>query len=672
MRSSKFYLITALLVLSMFSAGKTIAETLPAQEEASGKAIVLAKINVQDAIIVSQEGNTLELSFSINNREGAQSGVKYGVRLVEKLRNGQKAIDEFVYPEVLSVPTNASIHKTIKYTAPATTEGTYYVYVSARNYSGLPLGSIEVGKATFTKQLGTVEILAESCSTEIVRAGSVIENNVSQNTVSKEDKIILSCYIKNNLGDEVLASPIFETRYRTLYGDEVPQLGGDISPVLLRPLEEKLVNLTLPKIVIPQSYITKVYFKTNGVNSNYITMAYTVSGLSATIQNVSLDKNSYKANEEAKIAFFWTSSATKREELTSISLTADIVNSNKRSCIDNPLNTQLAGVGFIEIPVTINKSCDDPEVTIALLDATGKVLDQKALVFEANEKTNLFQGKTGIIAIIILALLVIAGIIIYVKKLKKDDKPKDDNNNTPKSGHIEGAMLAIFFILSMFLIPGGEVKADTIYLDYYVGFPGYPDELTVLEINVNKSIYQPEENITFNAAIVEKVDGVWGRNVTSIDLSASTNERTIDVLKGASDVGSTGVVYFTAPENGGSYSVNYSGVARGQGGSSGTSSFSGSIPYVVPGPTGPNGELRVTVYAKNTSDNKESSDILNIYEGTEVEIRWIVENGRTNTVCSCTYGSKSCGSSAPGVFDHKAGIYMAKESVVFKVECKPN
>lgn len=663
MRLSKFSFIIALLVFSVIFSEKVIAETLPAQEKSESKTIVLAKVNVQDASIVSQEENTLVLSFNINNREGAQSGVKYGVRLVEKIGNQQKTIDEFVYPEILSIPTNSNIPKTIKYTAPASIDGTYYVYISARNYSGLPLGSIEVGKATFTKQLNTVEILAESCSTEIVRAGSVIENNTNQNIVSKEDKIILSCYIKNNLGDEVLTSPIFETRYRTLYGDEVPQLGGDISPVLLRPLEEKLVSLTLPKIVVPQSYITKIYFKTNGVNSNHITMAYTVSGLSATIQNVSLDKNSYKANEEAKISFFWTSSATKREELTSITLEADIVNNNKRSCIDNPLNTQLAGVGFIEIPVTISKACDDPEVTIALLDATGKVLDQKALTFEANEETNLFAGKTGIIAIIVILVLAIIGLAIYLKNMKKKNK---DNNNTSLSGHIEGTMIAILFALALSFIPGGTLSADTIYLDSS-GDCGGPrgcsvsDEYMILNINMYQSTYEPGEPIYVYSAIGDKVPEYSN---SGYFLWATFNGVRQKIVEGDQQIGYIIDSIFTAQQTPGSYSIDYDGYVYGFSGIEEVY-FSGSLPFTVVAPVTV-APMTVEITANNTPGE------ITIKKNDTVDITWSVRNSDGAT-CYCTYdGNKSCGEPSVGNVENHLGYTNIKiiETTVFKLECR--
>lgn len=490
MRLTKIYSIIGLVIFATFFAVNSYAEE--EKPEVEGKTVTLAKVNLQGAKIISQEGNTINISFNLNNREGAQSGVKYGIKLLEIAEGRDMVREEYVYPEILSLPSNSITEKTISFTPSFNIKGEYEVIISAKNYSGLPLGVGNLGKVTFTEQQKTVEIISETCSTFVEKSGNKVPNaNTNTLVVSTNDKIFLNCVIKNNLNENVSITPKYETYLKTLYGEEVLGLPESKENITLRPLEEKSYNFSIPKSNLPQSYLTRISLQNETIKSNNITVSYLISGLSATIQNVSLDKNSYKANEKATISFFWTSSATNKEELTSISLKADIVNKNKRSCIESPINTQMAGVGFIEIPVTISKSCDDPEVTISLLDATGKILDQKALIFEANEKTNLFAGKMGIVAITILVLLVIAGLIIYFRNLKKKDDHHDDNH--PKSGHIEGAMLTILFALVISFIPGGLAKADTYYVtasgvDYYYG-DSYGYGTVIINANLDSSSY---------------------------------------------------------------------------------------------------------------------------------------------------------------------------------------
>jgi len=108
----------------------------------------------------------------------------------------------------------------------------------------------------------------------------------------------------------------------------------------------------------------------------------------------------------------------------------------------------------------------------------------------------------GIIAIIILVLLVIAGLVIYFKNLKKKDDHHDDK---PKSGHIEGAMLAILFALAISFIPGGVVKAETYYVtaggvEYYYG-DSYGYGTVIINANLDSSTYSLGDPIYVDSSI---------------------------------------------------------------------------------------------------------------------------------------------------------------------------
>jgi hypothetical protein len=664
MRSTKNFFIIGLLIFSSLFVGKVSAEM--DKQEAETKPIVLAQINVQDIKIISQEENTLNISFNINNREGAQTGVKYGVRVTTQVDNKQKIVDEYVYDEELSVGENITIEKNIVYTAPAGLEGKYNIYVSVKNYSGLPLGSSKAGEVTFLAKPKMVEIIEETCTSTISGEKKLTSSVSSIMTITKNDRITYSCVVKNNIKETIQVIPVFETHLISLYGEKAPEIPAGDTKIVLRPTEEKIIDFLIPQREIPQSYITKIFVKGENLISNSILASYTVSGLSATIQNVSLDKNSYKANEVAKMAFFWTSSATNREELTSISLKADIVNKNKRSCIDNPINTQMAGVGFIEIPITINRSCDNPEVSIALLDATGKILDQKALIFETNEKFNLFNGSTGIIAISVIVLLIIASLIIYFKNLKK----KDYNDNHPKSGHIEGAMLTIFFALLISFLPGGLVRADTFFIteqgnletsyDLQVG----SDALIVLNINLDKYVYTYPEDpyiyltteayvmnddyayLTELEAYVEYGGFNWiALNQTIYpELNGPYFEETwidfVDGVEDAQELYVRGNAVFPQSQIIFPFGID----------------FETSLPYVLLR-SDPPVEPTVTVYATNANTAEKTSDYLTVNAGTPIDITWDVLNSQGATYyCHISTGG-SCGTSIGDVMGHDGGRY---------------
>lgn len=665
MRLSKFSLISLLVVATFVVVPKVFAETTPADNT---KTIVLAEINVQDAKIVSQEGNTVNVSFNISNHEGAQSGIKYGIKVVKTDGKTARVVDEYVYPEVLSVGENLVLPKNVSYTAPAGVDGVMDIYVQARNYSGLPLGTTKAGTVTFEKQVKTIEILPETCSTSIERAKPLTGSNDNGIKISKDDKIILSCTVKNNLEEEITTTPLFETHYgNTVYGEIIPQLGIETNLISLRPQEEKTVSFTLPKISIPQSYTTKIYLEAKGSKSNYVLVNYTISGLSATIQNFSLDKNSYKANDTAKISFFWTSSATSKDEVTSITMNADIQNKNKRSCIVSPLSSQMAGLGFVEIPVTIDRACDDPEVSITLLDASGKVLDQKALAFEAGQKTNLFAGKTGIIAITILAVLIVAGIIMYIRNMKK--KNKKDDNETPKSGHIEGAMLAIFFALAISLIPGGFVKAST----YYITTSGTDDPYNpydlngtvILTANLDKSTYSEGDSITINSIVSYD----RSRHCATVNLEAwkETSMEPVD-FGGESIVCGGDELYAstTLPS-----SVTQSGEVDLMG----PVAFEGISPLHINLPFHYTmvSNATVTVYATNVSNGEKSSEYITVNAGTPVDITWDVLNNTSGTTYYCHISTGGyCGDPiSQNITGRVGGRYTPSSTTTYTVNDQP-
>lgn len=415
----KLFKISSIGLFVLFSFILATGVSAVGTTKSTSKAIVIAQVNVGDAKIVSQKGNVLNISFNITNRDGVQSGVRYGVKLIQKTTKSQILVDEYIYPEVLSIGANSTIEKNITYTAPANLDGAYTALVLVKNYSGLPLGTGFLGEIKLVSSVDTVKILPETCSTSTSADKNVSSTPINRGiSVSPKENILLTCTVINNSKESVSSVPLYETHYRSLYGDIAEHQGGDSTPILFKAGEKKSVSLTLPKATIPQFYSVKVSFKSGKVYSNSVVVNYSLSGLSATIQNFSLDKNSYKINETANISFFWTASSNVKESLSAIALEAKITDKRQKECIV-PVNQLLANTGLVKIPVSIIRDCDSPQVSIALKDASGNILDQKQLSFESTEKLPAkFADKNGII-IAIIGILVVAGIVIYFRNLKK-------------------------------------------------------------------------------------------------------------------------------------------------------------------------------------------------------------------------------------------------------------
>lgn len=503
MKLFKISSITFFVLFSLVTALPVLAVETPTTPQ---KAVVIAQVNVEKAKIVSQEGNVLNISFNITNREGAQSGVRYSVKLIQKVAKSQVAVDEYVYPEVLSIGANSTLERSIGYTAPANLDGTYTALVLVKNYSGLPLGNGSLGEIKLVSSVKTAEILPETCSTSTSVGKNAVSTPINKGiSISPKENIILTCTVVNNSKESISVIPTYETHYRSLYGDIAEQTGGDIAPISLKAGEKKPISLTLPKATIPQVYSVKVSLKSGEIYSNSVVVNYNLSGLSATIQNFSLDKDSYKNNETANISFFWTTSANRKEAFPPITLEARITDERQKECII-PVSQLLASAGLVQIPAPIIKNCDNPQVAIALKDASGNTLDQKQLSFEPTEKlsTNAFTGKNGTIFTIIAVLILLAILIYFMKLKKKENKDGGGSDNT--GGKIEGSTLAMFFFVLLFgltLIPAGFAKADTLYItgggaEVFEG-DAYGYGTVILTLNLDKSVYDYGDQITLSS-----------------------------------------------------------------------------------------------------------------------------------------------------------------------------
>jgi len=187
----KFVTKSLFVALVLLSGVVVSAETAPQK----ANVVVLAKINAQNPKIISQDGGRLNLSFVVSNREGAQSGVRYGVRL-EKME-GKKAVvvDEYVYDEVLSVGANTNFVKTVEYNAPANLEGKYNIYIVLKNYSGLSLGVAKFGEVSLSTPKEFVQIIPESC---VVFSRNISSGKIGESiAVEKVNDLSLNCKVKN-------------------------------------------------------------------------------------------------------------------------------------------------------------------------------------------------------------------------------------------------------------------------------------------------------------------------------------------------------------------------------------------------------------------------------------------------------------------------------------------
>lgn len=420
MKNFKKYILYSILGFLLLST-PSIASTIPENSKNSDEAVVIATVNIQNAKILSQEGNNFNLSFDISNREGVQSGVKYSVKLMKILSSKDYLIaDEFVFPDVFSISENTTISKNISYIASPSLSGDYNMIISLKNYSGLPLGSVNLGNVKLTSLSKTAGIIPETCSLS-TKEGSQTKNLIEGLIISPSDSLLINCVVVNNKIESVSLLPVFETKLNTIFGEKVEQQGGDYSLISLKSGERKNVSFALPKVITPQSYSVSVYLKDGDSQTNSITAHYTIKGLSATIQNLSLDKDLYQKGDMANISFLYKTSASENDPVV---LNINIENKRNRKCIE-PISQSVYKGGYMVIPVEIISKCVNPNILVELKHQDGN-LDRKEIQFNSSlpsSRDNL--SKNLLVTLEILGVIIAISLVVYFINLKKKE-----NENT--------------------------------------------------------------------------------------------------------------------------------------------------------------------------------------------------------------------------------------------------
>ena len=396
---------------------------------------VVATVNIYNAKIVSQTGNTFSISFDFNNRIGVQSGIKYSASLAD---SSGATVDEKVYNEVIVLGENQTIHKTIEYTpSTALSAGKYEIWLRSQNENGLPLASASLGEVTLTAIQGvsTVEILPSTCylTVNADKTKYILNQGVD---IANTEILTVSCSVFSTFKGTASFNPIFETRARNIFGNKVDQTGGATGSISIKQ-GTSTISLALPKALSPQAYdVLLTLVSSDGSNkSNTIVSHYVLRGVSGTIQNNVFDKTSYKAGDTANLKVlisepadnFFNSRAKTDTVLTNKTIKVVITDIAGIVCGSTTKSMTANDSNYLTVAIPITIDCVNPSANItfsaASSNGTQQVLDSKNFTTPPEPpqpSTNTSDSLTYIIIIIIICLLILAIIIKkYEKNLKK-------------------------------------------------------------------------------------------------------------------------------------------------------------------------------------------------------------------------------------------------------------
>ncbi|MEY3784303.1 MAG: hypothetical protein RLZZ230_625, partial [Candidatus Parcubacteria bacterium] len=535
----------------------TLAQA-PDSVQPSVETTVVATVNVQDIELVKQDGNVFTISFNISNREGVQPKILYAVDL---LKNKSTIVDQHLYDnDVVSLGTKDSIHKTVTYTAPSYLTGSFMIVVEARNADGLSLGMVPIITEVTLK--GTPESLQLDPSTCFLTVegekGNKKYDLVQGVDVTPTENLIVHCSLTSTFAEPLTVTPTFQTRYRSSFGKIIST--EKQASLTLQPNKKTLFTATIPKPTDPQAYNALLTF-TNDQNEQLAPVAdfhYVLHGESATIQNLTLDKDAYTKGETATFSFFWTGSADGfensrlgRTDNQGVTAMFTITDSKRISCatpLTQLLNAKQYG-GTETFPMVITSDCVNPIIRAKIVNMAGVTLAEN--VYELQSKGVVLEATSTIVAIpttsYIDILSIIVGIVVFflvlvVGFLVMRRKTGEKESVLPSTPSVPLAIIVGLMVAgSIFGVPG-EVRADTVTANSGGMWPA-------AALSIDKSIYTPGSTIT-----------AWGTSACT-GCGNACIKSLFAIINGQTKQVWGKFTSFTAPSSPGTYTASLSGWA---------------------------------------------------------------------------------------------------------------
>lgn len=654
-------LSVTLIMFSLFSLNAASAAATPTVQNTPSIKLV-GTVGIKDARVISQNGNKFNIKFSITNGSIAQPSMKYGVRLVKTDGSRQSIVDEKVYDEILNLDANIKISKDIIYEAPTYLSGDYTLVLVGNAETGLTLTLNSTIKVKLTATSKSILFVVDSCSLKIKGETADKKYTLAQGVdVLPSESLSLNCLVENNTDTVQTVSPSLVTYYRSNYGNTVEVSGLNPALITLNKGEKKNVSIEISKPTKPQAYDVVVTLKNNEFTSNGVKAHYVLRGQSASIQNISLDKNIYKKDEISKVLVAWSKSAdsfvgsrVKGNNNTDYFISISLTDGKGNKCAEDYKNALSSKDIVSEISLSIISSCVNPVLNVSINDKDGNVLDKREAKF--NSPVALKNNILYVIAIILLLVLVVT--LYYFKK--KNNNSKTDLNIP---SNLPVGVLFFFFILLSFVLPGGKIMAAN-FIVHNDSFG--TDDLNVV-VDLDQTAYEqnaimyPSGSIqtlnclneyahrlseTINISLTANNGGSPSSTATIISDSGSVN----DIQSSYNATGS-----MTAPSD--ISSIYYALFTASISGPYGSASGTATIGYEV------TGKPTITVF----------SDVSNVPSGGQATgIRWTSTNAKD---CVCTFSPADnrdrtdCGSGIGTNVPSSPSAFTLRADTTFTVVC---
>ena len=423
MKLLKISLLSLAMVFSLVGTvafGEVVAEKETGSNSFAFPLSDVSDIEFSNFEIISQEGNSLNISFSLNNGERTQTGVKYAISLSPKDDYKIGATEEYVYPESLTLDSSSELTRKINYKAPSgVLAGDYFIRVCLKNKDGLFLGLSEYKEVSFNAEGGVVSILEKTCS---ISGKNLSEKNI---IIPQGEDALISCSVKNNSEEEIKVDSNYEVYLNNLYG-ELLSKNPDVSETILPAGKETEVIWNIPAVAEAQT--VKIFLSNENISSNKVVVSYSYPASEkkvSLLNNINLDKTYYRKGDQAVVSFSWINTDFEGQDFV---LKASILNKDGEVCLPETTKAPVT-IGKITLTGEIIKKCSDPRVLAKIENKNGEVVAENDLVFQTVNKPQL--PILDLVILILIIILVVAGIVIFFikPKNKKDELKNIENNN---------------------------------------------------------------------------------------------------------------------------------------------------------------------------------------------------------------------------------------------------
>lgn len=431
----------------------------------------VANVGVYGITVRAQKENTLNIGFDILNRGSVQSGVIYNVSIFKKSNPATPVAQNTYDADVVHLAAGETVHKDIVYTAPTYLKGEYTAEVNIKTADGLVLAKNRTEVFSLSGSGEGVFVDTQKCYVTVDGADTA-RYTLSQGVdMTTDESLTMHCAITSDFSKEVSVTPVIETRYRSVVGKIV----STEKQAALTLAVGKTVDFTakLPKVTEPQSYDATLSFvdSNNQLVSTVAVAHYVVQGQSATIQNFSLDKESYVVGDAAKATLVWSGAAGNfpgarkaTEADAKLTRTISIQNDQKQACakdVSQNIDMNTNG-GKEDVTIAITAACVNPIATVKIVGANGKVLAQNTYATQSKGAVALANGMVDAIGgwaqafVYGAAFLIILILLVYL--MKKNHTPK---KQAKKRTQTRMKMLLGLLVGAGALVSGGQLHAET-------------------------------------------------------------------------------------------------------------------------------------------------------------------------------------------------------------------